>query len=297
MFGDFVRLLNSNAPYNLFGLEDQDYKKAKVVVLPIPYDSTSTYKVGSRDGPMAIIEASRNLELYSEELGRDVSKIGIYTLEELAPDFDSPKKMVERISKEVSMILEEKKLPLLLGGEHTIAVGAVDAISKHYREFSVLHFDAHSDSRDELMSTKYCHACVMARIREMCKSCYSVGVRSIDQMSAKLYGNDILFMKDMKKMSAKQIADKIIKRTKKNLYITIDLDVFDTSEMPSTGMPEPDGMRFGEMKEILSIILREKSLIGIDFNELCPIPGIAAPNALAAKLIYLTLGFAFKNPK
>ena len=290
-----MKILNAMPPYNLFGIEEQDYDKAKVVVLPVPYDSTSTYKVGSREGPHAIIEASRPMEFYSEELGRDISSIGIYTLDELAPDFDSPKKMVDRIAREVSLILEDSKVPLLLGGEHTIAIGAVKSIAGKYKDFSVLHFDAHSDSYDEFFSTKYCHACVMARIREMCKSCYSVGVRSTREETVKKYGSSTLYMKETRKMTAKQIVDKILDNTKKNIYITIDLDVLDPSEMPSTGTPEPGGMLYNDLKEVLKGVLKEKNLIGIDFNELCPIPGMVAPNFLAAKLIYLTLGYAFKK--
>jgi agmatinase len=281
--------------YNLFGIEDQDFKKAKVVVIPIPYDSTSTYKVGSREGPRSIIEASRSLEPYDDEIGGYVKDIGIYTTEELQPDFDSPKKMVDRISKEVSILLDENKVPILLGGEHTIAVGAVKAFSERSDDFSVLHFDAHADSRDELFGTKYCHACIMARIREMCSSCYSVGVRSIDENSAKKYSKSILYMKDMNKMSAKEIADTIIKNTRKKIYLTVDLDVIDPSEMPSTGTPEPGGMSFKEIKEIIMLVMKKRELIGADFNELCPIQQVNAPNVLAAKLIYFTLASAFRR--
>ncbi|MCL4389306.1 agmatinase [Candidatus Marsarchaeota archaeon] len=288
-----MTILNTLPPYNLFGLEEQDYKSAKVVVVPIPYDSTSTYKVGSREGPRAIIEASRPMELYNEEFGRDATEVGIYTTEEMQPHFDSPKKMVDRIAKEVSLILEDKKTPILIGGEHTIAVGAVSAVREYVKDFSVLHFDAHADSRDELFGTKYCHACVMARIREMCRSCYSVGVRSIDEKSAKKYSGQILYMKDMRSMKPEEVARRIIKNTKKKIYVTVDLDVLDPSEMPSTGTPEPGGMRFEELKEILKLVLREKELVGADFNELKPIPGIHAPDVLAAKLIYFTIGYAF----
>ncbi|MCW6160557.1 MAG: agmatinase [Candidatus Micrarchaeales archaeon] len=289
-----MKILNSTLPYNLFGLEEQDYKTAKVAVLPVPYDSTSSYKVGSREGPHAIIAASRTLELYSEELDETISdRIGIFTLEELAPDFNSPEGMINRIANEVGLLLEDKKVPLLLGGEHTIAVGAVKAIAKHYKDFSVLHFDAHADSRDEFNSTKYSHACVMARIREMCKSCFSVGVRSIDKESAHRYEKDILYMKDMQKMQTKAIVDLILKNTKDNLYITLDLDVLDSSEMPATGTPEPGGMRYDQLREILKGVLAKRTLIGIDFNELNPIPGVVAPDFLAAKLIYMTIGYAF----
>ncbi len=290
-----MNLLNSMPEYNLFGIEDQDFKKAKVVVIPIPYDSTSTYKVGSREGPRSIIEASRSLEPYDDEIGGYVKDIGIYTTEELQPDFDSPKKMVDRISKEVSILLDENKVPILLGGEHTIAVGAVKAFSERSDDFSVLHFDAHADSRDELFGTKYCHACIMARIREMCSSCYSVGVRSIDENSAKKYSKSILYMKDMNKMSAKEIADTIIKNTRKKIYLTVDLDVIDPSEMPSTGTPEPGGMSFKEIKEIIMLVMKKRELIGADFNELCPIQQVNAPNVLAAKLIYFTLASAFRR--
>ena len=289
-----MKILNSTLPYNLFGLEEQDYKTAKVAVLPVPYDSTSSYKVGSREGPHALIEASRSLELYSEELDETIcDKVGIFTLEELAPDFNSPEGMVNRIAKEVGLLLEDKKLPLLIGGEHTIAVGAVKAVAKQYKDFSVLHFDAHADSRDEFNSTKFSHACVMARIREMCKSCFSVGIRSTDKDSAHKYEKSTLYMKDMQKMDTKQIVDLILKNTKNNLYITVDLDVLDSSEMPATGTPEPGGMRYDQLREILEGVLAKRNLIGIDFNELNPIPGMAAPNFLAAKLIYMTIGYAF----
>ena len=289
-----MRILNATLPYNLFGLEDQDYKTAKVAVLPVPYDSTSSYRVGSREGPHAIIAASRTMELYSEEFDETISdKVGIFTLEELAPDFNSPEGMINRIAKEVGLLLEDKKVPLLLGGEHTIAVGAVKAIAKRYKDFSVLHFDAHADSRDEFNSTKYSHACVMARIREMCKSCFSVGVRSIDKESAHRYEKSILYMKDMQKMQTKAIVDLILKNTKDNLYITVDLDVLDSSEMPATGTPEPGGIRYDQLREILKGVLAKRNLIGIDFNELNPIPGVVAPDFLAAKLAYMTIGYAF----
>ncbi len=289
-----MRILNATLPYNLFGLEDQDYKTAKVAVLPVPYDSTSSYRVGSREGPHAIIAASRTMELYSEEFDETISdKVGIFTLEELAPDFNSPEGMINRIAKEVGLLLEDKKVPLLLGGEHTIAVGAVKAIAKRYKDFSVLHFDAHADSRDEFNSTKYSHACVMARIREMCKSCFSVGVRSIDKESAHRYEKSILYMKDMQKMQTKAIVDLILKNTKDNLYITVDLDVLDSSEMPATGTPEPGGIRYDQLREILKGVLARRNLIGIDFNELNPIPGVVAPDFLAAKLAYMTIGYAF----
>jgi agmatinase len=290
-----MQILNAMPKYNLFGLESQDYESARIVVLPIPYEATLSYKSGAKDGPHAIIEASRNMELYNEELGKDASRMGIYTLDELAPDYSSPENMVKRIEREVSLILEDKKLPFLIGGEHTVSVGAINAIGKKEKDFSVLHFDAHSDSRDEFMGTKYSHACIMARAREITKSCYSIGVRSVDEDSAKRYGKEILYMKDMRGMSNIEIARKAIEMTKKKVYITLDLDALDPSEMPSVGTPEPDGMRFSQLSDILKLVIKEKDILGIDMTELSPLPSLSYPNYTAAKLAYLIIGYTMKG--
>ncbi|EET90252.1 MAG: agmatinase [Candidatus Micrarchaeales archaeon] len=289
-----MEILNKTPPYNLFGLEAQNYENAKFAVLLIPYDSTVSYRTGAREGPHAIINASRNIELYSELLSRDFSDVGIFTLDEMMPNFDSPKKMVERVAKETGLVIDDRKVPILLGGEHTIAVGAVKAFADRGLDFSVLHFDAHSDSRDEFMGTKYSHACVMKRIGEMCSSHISVGVRSIDAKTASSNSNDILFMKDMHGMTAKQIAARISKSTKKNLYVTVDFDVFDPAEMPSVGTPEPDGMHFHDFMEVVGSVFPGKTIIGMDFTELCPIPSVTAPDYFAAKLIYNSIGYAIK---
>ncbi len=288
-----MHVLNSLPPHNLFGIEEQDYKTARIAVLPIPYDSASTYGPGSRFGPDAIIEASRYLELYDIDTRSDPTKLGVFTLEQLAPDFASPERMVRRISKEVSIILQDRKVPLLLGGEHTVAVGAMDALSNTRKEFTVLHFDAHSDSRDELYGSKYCHACAMARIAELHNDYYSIGIRSIDKDSAMRKSNRIIYMKAIHSMGIKALAGLLAMKSAKNVYITFDFDALDPSEMPSTGTPEPDGFRFSEVMELFSLLLPKKNLIGMDFTELAPMPGMRAPDFLAAKLIYGTLAYAF----
>jgi agmatinase len=287
-----MQILNSAAPYNLFGLESQSYEKAKFVVLPVPYDSTVSYGSGSREGPDAIIKASRHIELYDEELGFSPADAGIFTLEPLEPDVSGPEATVKRIAKEVSIMVDDGKVPLLLGGEHTIAIGAVKAIANSGIDFSVLHLDAHSDSRDEFMGSRYSHACVMARIKEMHKSAYSAGVRSIDEQGHSKYSKDILYMKDMRGMSDVEIAKAISARMNKNVYITIDLDVLDPSEMPSVGTPEPGGMKYTSLMNVLSGILKGRRLVGADISELSPIPGMRAPDYLAAKLAYGLVGRA-----
>lgn len=291
-----MKLLHETQPYNLFGLEDQDYEHAKVAVLEVPYDSTTTYKSGARDGPHAIIEASRSLELYSEEFDADISKkIGVYTLGEMEPSLNSPEETVNRIEKEVSLVLEDGKVPLLLGGEHTVAIGAIRAVSKKYgNDLTIIHFDAHSDYRDEYAGSKYCHACVMARAHEACPNCYSIGVRSTDEESAKRHGSEILYRKDMHAMGVDEVIKRILERSKgKYVYLTVDLDVLDPGIMPSTGTPEPDGLSFHELISIIKGVLEERTLVGMDLCELAPIGGVVAPNCLAAKLAYLSLGYAF----
>jgi agmatinase len=286
-----MKILNSAQPYNLFGLEDQDYNKSKVVAVPIPYDSTTTYRSGTRDGPRAIIEASRTVELYNEETGTDISKIGIFTTDEILPDFSSPENMVKRIEKEIIPILDDGKMPLLLGGEHTVSLGGLTPIAKNNKDITYLQFDAHSDSRDTFMGSKYCHACVVSRAREMCDT-YSVGLRSVTEEDSK--NKNVLFMKDIHKLNTKEVVETILKNTKNDIYLSVDLDVIDPSEMPSTGTPEPDGLSFYQLKEIIKGIVSERKVLGMDFVELNPIPGFIAPNYLAAKLIYLTLGYTFK---
>jgi agmatinase len=283
---------------NLFGIDNQEYETAKVIVLPVPYDSTATYKTGSREGPYAIINASRNIELYSYELRTDISKIGVYTLPSMSPDLSSPENMLKSIKKEVGIILQDNKIPLLLGGDHTITIGALQAFKEQNKDLSVIQFDAHSDSRTELFGSKYMHATVIARARELYTSLIQVGIRSIDSNSAiEADPEKTLFIDDIRKMGVDDATHNIVDSTKDSVYLTIDLDVLDPSEMPSVGTPEPDGLRFHELMQIIKGLGERKKLIGLDITELCPIPYLHAPDYLAAKLIYLTLGYFLSRPE
>ncbi len=278
--------------HNLFGLEGQTYEKSKVVVLPVPYDSTVTYKSGTREGPHAIIDASRNIELYSYETGSDPSKMGIYTLPSMEPDVSSPEGMIAAVKKEVGLILDDGKLPLVLGGEHTITLGALGALKDRKKDLSVIHFDAHSDTRDELFGSRYMHATVMKRAMEMYSDVFQVGIRSVDSAYAGRFDRErVMFIDDVQNLGAKEVASRIADSTKENIYVTVDFDVLDPGEMPSVGTPEPNGMHFTELMQVMRSIGDKKRLCGIDFVELCPIPYLHAPDYLAAKLIYLTLGY------
>ena len=287
-----MQLLDSMPPYTLFGVEDCDYERAKVVVLPIPYDSMTSYKPGTRDGPHAIIEASRSMEWFSREFDFDPAKSGVFTTEELAPDFNSPEKMSERVEREVSRILSDGKMPIVLGGDHSVSIGAIRAVAKG-GGISVLHFDAHSDSREQYMGSRYSHASVMARAREVCDSCYSVGIRSIDRASSEAYSRTTLFMDEVNSISESEVVKRILANTQGRIYITLDVDVIDPSEMPSTGTPEPDGISYARLRGILREVIKEREVVGMDFVELSPIPGMVAPNYLVAKLIFSCLGYIF----
>ena len=279
-------ILNQMPPYNLFGLERQDYSVSRIAAFPIPYDSTVTYRSGAREGPAAIISASRNLELYNHELDLTLPETFVFTMETMAPDLNSPEGMIRKIKKEVGIVVDDGKIPFLIGGEHTISLGAIQALASRSNDFSILHIDAHSDSRDEIFGTKNSHASIMARAREVVHSCYSVGIRSIDSESMALYGKDMLLIDEIHRDGVQKSAERILSKLNKRVYVTVDLDVLDPSEMPSVGTPEPDGLHYAELRHILGSVFSKREIIGFDITELCPIPGLVAPDFLAAKLAY-----------
>lgn len=277
-------------PFNFGGLEDQNFESAKVIVFPVPYSSTTYWKSGTKDGPRAIIEASRHLELYDEELKKDISKIGIYTLGELEVSKNSPRETVERIQKVIDHILQTKKFPLMLGGEHSITFGAVRSFAEKFNQLSVLQLDAHLDLRDEFEGTKFHHACVTRRIVDDLKLPVThVGIRSMSDKEAK-------FLKKSKKnkvfFAPKLPTEKIIKSLSKNVYLTFDLDVLDPSIMPATGTPEPGGLTWYETLQFLKKVARKRKIVGADIVELDPIAQISAPDFLAAKLAYKIIGYS-----
>jgi agmatinase len=279
-------------PFNFLGLDGQDYEKSKVVVFPVPYSSTTYWKAGTKEGPQAIIEASRHIELYDAQTKKDVSKDGIFTLPFLEPSKNSPKETIERIEGAIDGFLQDKKFTLMLGGEHSITFGAVSSLKKKFSDFSVLQIDAHSDLRDEFEGTKYHHACVMRRVRELAISTTQVGIRSISKEESEYVEKEniknIFFAPEI---PIEQIVDSL----KENVYLTFDLDAFDTSIMPSTGTPEPGGLEWYPVLNLIKEVAKKKKIVGADVVELDPIPGIAAPDFLAAKLVYKIINYIFNK--
>jgi agmatinase len=272
------------------GEEDSAYGRARVVVLPIPYDSTVSARAGTRDGPRAIIEASADMELYDVGLGIEPYLHGIHTLPELAPHTGSPEAMAERIESVVGELIDDGKFVVTLGGEHTVAVGAVRAHAKRTPGLTVLAFDAHSDMRDEYLDSRYNHACTLRRANEHAR------VTQVGLRSAALGDAEFVREQGLPFFSPRQYreagAGAVLATLSDDVYITIDLDGFDPAEMSAVGTPEPGGLHWDEVSDLLIAVTNAKRVVGFDVTELSPSLGPAACAQLAAKLTYRLIGLA-----
>ncbi|MBI5847424.1 MAG: agmatinase [Nitrospirae bacterium] len=265
------------------------YSDASTVILPVPFDKTSTWQKGADKGPAAIIEASGYLELYDIETDSEVYKKGIFTARPI--NAVSSQQLIKKADAAVSRYLKDNKLVVSLGGDHSVSIGVIKAYANHFKDLSVLHLDAHGDSREFYEGSPYNHACVIARAREYTKNVVSAGIRSID--GSELPGMDrkkVFFAHDIHD-SDKWIA-KAVRQLSGSVYITIDLDVFDPGIMPSTGTPEPGGLGWYQVLKLLAAVAKTKRIVGFDIVELCPSRD-KAPDFLAAKLIYTLLSYIY----
>jgi agmatinase len=277
-----------------FGLLPEKYSSydtASVVILPLPYDQTSTWIKGADKGPEALIQASANMELYDIETESEVYKKGIFTdspLQTALPPEDMSKLVYERITQ----LLGDGKFPVIVGGEHSVSIGAVKACTQNTKDMSVLQLDAHADLRDEYNGSKFNHACVMARVKELCPA-VQVGIRSIDASEKEsIEPEKTFFAKDI--VGTTGWIQNVISLLSDNVYVTVDLDVFDPSIMPSTGTPEPGGLGWYDVLALLKNLCSAKNVVGFDVVELCPNENNKAPDFLAAKLIYKFLSYNFR---
>ena len=278
------------ANFGLLAGEFCEPASARIVLLPAPYDRTSTWIKGADKGPAAIIDASHHMELYDIETNFEVYKLGIHTSEPIGSD-GSEADMVDAVRHEVSNCLADGKFVVLLGGEHTVSIGAIQAHLLRSPDLTVLQLDAHADLRDEYNGSKYNHACVMARVRQMCPI-VQVGLRSMDSAESEVIDPArAFFAKDMQGHTA--WIDQVMPQLSDSVYITIDLDVFDPSIMPSTGTPEPGGLGWYDVLSLLRRVASEKKVAGFDVVELCPNSLNRAPDFTAAKLIYKLLSYRF----
>ncbi|MDP2709500.1 MAG: agmatinase [bacterium] len=263
---------------------------AKIVILPVPYDGTSTWGKGADKGPAAIIEASANLEIYDIETDSEVYKENIFTAEPVI-EKGAPEKMVKKVKLAVGDFLKKEKLVAMIGGEHSITSGAVAAYKEKYKNLSVLQLDAHSDLRPEYLGSKYSHASVMSRVSEICPL-VQAGIRSMDMAEKPFIKKDrIFFAEDIYNNDGWM--DKAISKLTDQVYVTIDLDVFDPSILPSTGTPEPGGLGWYQVLKFLKKLNRKKNIVGFDVVELCPNKNEKSSDFLAAKLIYKLLSYKF----
>ncbi len=282
-------------PLSFCGLPDNKayYRGASAVILPVPFDKTSTWLKGADKGPDAIIEASRYLELYDIETDSEVFRKGIFTARPIRAVSSSV--LLKKTDSAVSGFLRDNKLVVALGGEHSVSVGVIKAYARHYTGLSILHLDAHADSRDSYEGSSYNHACVVARVREFTQNIVSAGIRSMDISERKGVDSKKMFFAHEIYASDRWIGNAVRQLTEK-VYITIDLDVFDPGIMPSTGTPEPGGLGWYQVLKLLSSVAKTKQIVGFDVVELCPSDS-KAPDFLAAKLIYTLLSYIFANKK
>jgi agmatinase len=270
-----------------------EYQESGIIILPVPYDDTSTWMRGADKGPDSILEASVNLEFFDVETSSEAHLIGINTVEPVL-EKETPEKLVNAVYERILRILTDKKFPVLIGGNHTVPIGAIKAFSEYFDDLSVLQLDAHADLRQEYEGSKYNHACAMARAREF-SPIVQVGIRSISEGELPYVERDRMFYSH-ELYYDKGLYTKAIDKLTKNVYITIDLDVFDPSLMPSTGTPEPGGPQYFELMHFLREVIKSRNVVGFDVVELCPSETNKSPDFIAAKIIYQLLSYRFSCP-
>jgi len=266
------------------------YNESDIIILPVPYDKTSTWMRGADKGPDAILAASVNLEFYDIETSSEAHLKGIHTVEPVL-ETETPARLVRAVYDRTLSLLDDKKFPVIIGGNHTVPIGAFKAYSERFDDLTILQLDAHADLRQEYEGSEFNHACSMARAREIAPI-VQVGIRSMSAgelpyadkermfFSYQLYADKSLYARALNKLSG-------------NVYITIDLDVFDPSIMPSTGTPEPGGPDYFELMHFLREVTVKRNVVGFDVVELCPSTTNKSPDFIAAKVIYQLLSYKF----
>ncbi len=269
-----------------------DYESAKIIVFPIPYDDTATWQKGAALGPEAILEASAHVELYDIETDSEVHVQGIHTFQ-LPHLPGSPDGLARIMRRSVASFIKDGKFPVLLGGNHSITPGAVQGMRGYFSDLTVLQLDAHADLRDSYNGSMFSHACVMARVREVCPV-IQVGIRSMGR--EELNGLDtsrVFFARDI--LSEQGWTERVVELLSFNVYVTIDLDVFDPSIIPSTGTPEPGGLDWYQITGLLRKVAQERHVVGFDVVELMPNQYNKAPDFIAARLVFQFLSYIFKG--
>ena len=288
MGSDFERSQSSIAFCGLSSTP-ADIEAARFVVVPVPYEATTEWLTGTRFAPQSIIDSSRLLELYDHVLDFDISAAGIATVDELTPNYAGPLAMISDVESCVARWLRRGKTPVLLGGEHTITIGATRAAKSVVADLSVLHIDAHSDLRDEYLGTEHGQATVMRRVREFCPTTH-VGIRSLSLAERRLIDSEgipVIFWPPANVEWPSTVMDTLTD----NVYITLDVDAIDSGLVPWVGTPEPGGMTWDDLWRVLLPVARTKHVVGFDVVEFSPRgTGSEASAYLISKLIYRLIG-------
>jgi len=279
----------NTVPFNFLGLPEEFslYKKSRYAILPVPYDATVSYRTGSREGPFAIISASRQVELFDPNLGREIFYPGVTTLEPLEPDARGPEFAMQRIYRYAKNVVNDGKFLLAFGGEHSISSALVRAVQTKHRKLSVLHIDAHLDMRQSWQDSPYSHACVIRRIHEMGIPTVSAGIRNISE-------EEFRYLKKTRPVifTAESICladndewiDRSVEALTDEVYVTIDIDGLDPSIAPGTGTPEPGGLNWYHIQKLLAALAKKRKIVAADIVEVLPISGQVVTEFLAAKL-------------
>lgn len=290
----------TSIPDNFLGLDAKtaDYKTARFAVLPIPYDATTSFSVGTRDGPRAIITASQQVELYDEHLRRESWRAGVATLDAIAPDARGPEQTLRHIYKAALKPVQDGKFLLALGGEHSVSSALVRAVKTRHKDLCVLQIDAHADLRDSYQGSPHSHASVMRRIHDLGVDAVAVGVRNYSAEEAR-------FIRKARKrvFSARTCRDSktwiedAVAGLGPNVYVTIDVDGFDPAYAPGTGTPEPGGLDWHQVADLLEAVAKKRRIVAADLVEVRPIPPNTVTEFLGAKLLYRLIGLVAGKKK
>ncbi len=282
--------------------EFADFTTSRVVIVPVPYDLSTTYRPGAREGPNAIIDASRTLELYDPELRRAPYRVGIHTLRPVEIIAGDAAAMVNRTEQVTSELLRREKFVVTLGGDHSVSIGVIRAFARRYPQLSVLQLDAHTDLRDEYEGSRLSGATIMRRTLEVVGRTAQVGIRSISEAEAALVAERTLPVWLASEIAAGQprgqrewVAE-VVAALGEDVYVTIDVDAFDPSLVPGTGTPEPGGLGWYEVMDLLAAVSQQRRVVGFDVVELSPLlEGHVSP-VVAAKVTYKLIGMAVLGP-
>jgi len=270
---------------------------ARVAVIPAPFDQTTSYLPGTRFGPAAILEASRQVELYDEELDGEPFRIGIATLEEVEVEPADIAGSLGRLEAVVASAADRGLVPFTLGGEHSLTLAPVRALSARFPGLNVLQLDAHLDLRAEYQGTPYSHASVMRRVREIGVPTVAVGIRSVSREEADYVHAERAPVFLGREIRASGLpVEAILAKLGNPVYITVDLDAFDPAYVPAVGTPEPGGLTWEEGLRLLRAVCERRQVVGMDVVELCPIQGQPASDFFAAKLVNKMIGYLGLSP-